>query len=104
MLNHFDDTIKLRKITPTITDGFATQTVTTREVWADKQSATRQEFYFVVVVNRRNEERFVVKTIDYAGEEELEYNGDIYDIVRTYQPSLDRVELTCERRRQRDNK
>lgn len=104
MLNHFDDTIKLRKITPTITDGFATQTVMAREVWADKQSATRQEYYAAAAVNRRIDVIFVVNTIDFADEEELEYNGDIYDIVRTYQPSLDRVELTCERRRQRDNK
>ena len=73
MLNHFDDTIKLRKITPTITDGFATQTVTTREVWADRQSATRQEYYAAAAVNRRIDVIFVVNTIDFADEEELEY-------------------------------
>ena len=103
MLNHFDDTIKLRKITPTITDGFATQTVTTREVWADRQSATRQEYYAAAAVTRRIDVIFVVNTIDFADEEELEYNGDVYDIVDTDRLSLDHVKLTCKRRRQRDN-
>ena len=102
MLNHFDDTIKLRKITPTITDGFPTQTVKTNEVWADKQSATRQKST-AAAVKRQIKVIFVVNTIDFADEEELEYNGDVYDIVDTDRSSLDHVKLTCERRRQREN-
>ena len=102
MLNHFDDTIKLRKITPTITDGFATQTVTTREVWADMQGATRQKST-AAAVKRQIKVIFVVNTIDFADEEELEYDGDVYDIVDTDRSSLDHVELTCKRRRQREN-
>ena len=102
MLNHFDDTIKLRKITPTITDGFATQTVMAREVWADMQGATRQKST-AAAVKQQIKVIFVVNTIDFADEEELEYNGDIYDIVDTDCSSLDHVELTCERRRQREN-
>ena len=102
MLNHFDDTIKLRKITPTITDGFPTQTVKTNEVWADMQGATRQKST-AAAVKRQIKVIFVVNTIDFADEEELEYNGDVYDIVDTDRSSLDHVELTCERRRQREN-
>ena len=102
MLNHFDDTIKLRKITPTITDGFATQTVKTREEWADMQGATRQKST-AAAVKRQIKVIFVVNTIDFADEEELEYNGDVYDIVDTDRSSLDHVKLTCKRRRQREN-
>ena len=74
----------------------------TREVWADKQGATRQKST-AAAVKRQIKVIFVVNTIDFADEEELEYNGDVYDIVDTDRSSLDHVKLTCERRRQREN-
>ena len=99
MLNHFDDVVILRKVTPIIKDGFSTKTVTTNEVWAEKQSASRSEFYAAAGANHRIDIVFVVNDCDFDDEEELEYNGNIYDVVRAYHKSLDRVELNCERRR-----
>ena len=66
------------------------------------QGATRQKST-AAAVKQQIKVIFVVNTIDFADEEELEYNGDVYDIVDTDRSSLDHVELTCKRRRQREN-
>lgn len=99
MLNHCDDVVLLRKVTPDIKDGFSTKTATTTEVWAEKQSAKRSEFYAAAGVKRNIDVVFVINALDYSDEEELEHDGNIYDIVRAYQKDLDHIELSCERRR-----
>lgn len=109
MLNHFDDVVILRKVTPIIKDGFSTKTVTTNEVWAEKQSASRSEFYAAAGINRTIDAVFIINACDFNDEEELEHNGAVYDVVRAFQSGvnttrskglgLDLVQLNCERRR-----
>lgn len=98
MLNHFDEPIQLRTVTETITNGYPTQIVTSRSVWAERKTAKRAEFYSALAVNVRADVVFVVNIIDYENEQEIECGGEIYDVIRTYQNTLDHIELTCQRR------
>ena len=96
---YFSDRIKLRTITTTHdADGFAIQTATSKEVWADRHSVTRTEFYAAQGSRVRTDIGFTVKLADYSGQTEIEYKGIIYDVVRSFELDLDTVDLTCARR------
>lgn len=68
------------------------------ELLAERKGATRSEFYAAEAINRRIDEVFVVNSLDYSGEIYLLFEGDLYDVIRSYPTGHDRVELSCERR------
>lgn len=94
----FSDRILLRTVTNSIVNGFATESATETEVWADQKSVGRSEFYQSAQAGMRADIIFAVHTSDYAGQTEIKYESNIYDVTRTYQKGLDVVELTCVRR------
>lgn len=99
---YFSDRIILRKVKNEIANGFSAEPKpeTEKEVWADKRSVRRTEFYAADKVGRKVDAVFVVNAVDYDGETEIEWNKKKYDVVREYQPpnNIDKIELTCARR------
>ncbi len=94
----FSDRIKLRTVTNSIVNGFATESASEVEVWADQKSVGRSEFYQSAQAGIKADIIFAVHTSDYSGQTEIEYDSNTYDVTRTYQKGLDVVELTCVRR------
>lgn len=68
---------------------------TPRQVFANKRSVRQSEFYAAAMVGLRPEIMFEVRTIEYNGEEKLEYQGKRYDILRTYDKNGEITELVC---------
>ena len=94
----FKDIIDLVAITTAKDpDGFPVTTETKRTVFADKKSVRQSEFYLAAAQNIRLELMFDVRSIDYAGETLLEYNGQRYKIIRTYDKDGEITELICSR-------
>lgn len=99
MQGYFDDKITLRTMKNCVKDGFARErAVSSREVYADKESVGWTEFYLAAQAGRESAVRFKIRSADYGEEQELEYKGEIYDVLRTYQKDRDFIILTCSRR------
>lgn len=71
-------------------------TPTSREVFADKQSIRQSEFYQAAATGLRPEIMFVIRTIDYNQESQLQYNNKTYEIIRTYDKGGEFIELVCQ--------
>ena len=54
--------------------------------YAKKQSVKTNEFYSAVEVGLTPSCEFVVKRLNYNGEEELEWNNERYQVIRTIDP------------------
>ena len=59
---------------------------TTKKCYAKKQSLRTNEFYSAVEVGLTPSIEFVVKRLNYNGEEEIEWNGKRYQVIRTVDP------------------
>src|SRR5690625_1409065 len=73
-------------------------------VLCEVESVTRNEFYNAARVEMQPEIVFIVNRYDYSGESEVEYEGQLYDVIRSYKPNnrnnpkpmdIDRLELVC---------
>mgnify|MGYP000908391241 FL=1 len=94
----FKDIIDLVAITTAKDpDGFPVVTETKRTIFADKKSVRQSEFYQAAAQNIKLELMFDVRSIDYQGEELLEYERQRYKIVRTYDKDGELTELVCSR-------
>lgn len=56
---------------------------------------SRQEAFFAMQIGFRPEFEFIVNPLEYHGEGLLEFNGERYEIYRTYEPNSNEVELYC---------
>lgn len=59
---------------------------TSKKCYAKKQSVKTNEFYSAVEVGLTPSAEFVIKRLNYAGEEELEWNNERYQVIRTIDP------------------
>lgn len=59
---------------------------TTTKCYAKKQSIRTNEFYNAIMVGLTPSCEFVVKRLNYNGQNELEYNNERYEIIRTVDP------------------
>ena len=98
MLHHFDDRLTLVALTHDIVGGFSVESQTRTEVWADRRSVTRAEYYQATQSGIKADIVFTVNAIDYSGQSLVECNGVAYDVVRTYQTETDHIDLTCSQR------
>ena len=73
--------------------GIAVATETKTEVFCSVRSVSRNDFYRAGEIGLALSYVFITNPVNYSGEQLLEYNGERYGIIRTYQPSLDRLEL-----------
>ncbi len=87
-------------------DGFPVEKTERYLEYATKKSVTRSEFWQALqngitakmVLEMRTEDWEETATRNGIKKEyptQLEYDGEIYDIVRTYQTSKAKIELTC---------
>lgn len=97
-----DVKITLRKMTYTVAKGVVESEIKYEtEVWAHPKSVTYNEFYQATEAGYKADIIFSVYSFEYKGEEEVKYSDEVYDVVRTYSTSNDRIELTCSRRKQK---
>jgi hypothetical protein len=66
-----------------------------RQVFANKTSVKRVEFYQAQAVGLKPEIVFEVRLIDYEGEKKLSYEGEQYNVIREYTKDGEIVELIC---------
>ena len=89
-----DTTIKL--ISEEITKneyGAPISTKSEREVFCQCRSVGRADFYNGMQNGLALEYVFVTNPVNYNGEKELEYDGELYAVTRTYKASLDELEI-----------
>lgn len=65
-------------------------------ILAKKRPVPGIEFYQAGQSGITITQLFVVHPFEYNGETELEFEGNLYKVVRTYQTSDDEMELSCE--------
>ena len=56
------------------------------KIYAKKQSVRTNEFYSAVEVGLTPSVEFVIKRLNYNGEDEIEWNNKIYQVIRTRDP------------------
>jgi SPP1 family predicted phage head-tail adaptor len=66
-----------------------------RQVFAEKKSVRQSEFYQAAATGLKPELTFVVWSQEYGGESKLEYNGKLYNIIRTFEKNDREIELVC---------
>lgn len=69
------------------------------EVYCRLKSITRSEFYQAAVAGLRPEFVFVIHSFEYNGEQQVIFEGQEYQVLRTYQDEKnpEEVELICGR-------
>lgn len=93
---YFSDRITLRKETITKdNDGYSSATYQDVEVWANKKSVARSEFYSANANGINAVIAFDVHTEDYNGQKHILYNSKSYEVIRSYQKGEGIVELNC---------
>lgn len=73
----------------------ATEDKTT--IFCDIKSVGRAEFYNAVATGLKPEIIFIIHNYEYSGENQVEYDGKKYNVIRTYENSTEELELTCEK-------
>lgn len=66
-----------------------------RTILAERKSIKQSEFYQAYTAGLKPEISFVVWSAEYKDERKLEYNGVVYDIIRTYEKNEKETELIC---------
>ncbi len=76
-------------------NGYKDTTTTRREVFVNKKSATRSEFYTAKQAGDKIALVLEVRGADYRGETLVEHEGRLYEVVRDYTKSGETYELNC---------
>jgi SPP1 family predicted phage head-tail adaptor len=77
-------------------NGFPTASSETfKQVFANKKSATRSEFYQAAAAGMKVDIVFEIRLVDYSGEKEIRYNSKRHKVIRTYETGGDNIELSC---------
>jgi len=69
---------------------------TSRTVFAHKTGVVRTEFYAALQNNLKPTATFLIRSIEYEGEQKLRHEGKEYLIIRTYDRGDDIMELVCQ--------
>lgn len=93
---YFSDRIKLRAVTTTRnTYGEPIASYTDTEVWANKGSATRSEFYAANANGITIAIVFEVHAEDYSDQSIILFGSTQYDVARAFQKGEGIVQLNC---------
>ena len=94
-----DAEIILRKMEYYIENGVTkSRLLSSVQVCAALSSVTRAEFYTAAQAGMKADLTFTVYDVEYDNQQEIEYNQEVYLVVRTFQKQLDKIELVCTRR------
>ena len=77
--------------------GNQTPIETRKTVLCNVKSVGRNEFYSAATAGLRPSIVFVMHGYEYNGEQQVEFEGVRYKVIRTYSTNFEEVELTCER-------
>ena len=93
---HFSDRITLRAVANSIdTKGFNVETHTDTVVWADKITASQNEFYSAGANGITVSAVFMVHPEEYAGQTEILFETVEYNVERTFQKDKGNIGLVC---------
>ncbi|WP_054028131.1 phage head closure protein [Bacillus sp. FJAT-28004] len=96
MTQRFDRVVYLIRTTTTENAiGDPIKTVSRRETFAEENSVRQSEHYQAAANGLKLELTFVVWTAEYQDEPQLEYEGTVYVISRTFKRKDERTELVC---------
>lgn len=70
---------------------------TKEEIACNKRSLTRSEFYFASQTDLKPSMVLEVHSFEYDNQDFLEFEGERYKVIKTYESSPNIIELTCER-------
>jgi len=70
---------------------------TKKDILCGLKSIGRAEFYNAATTGLKPEITFIVHAYEYSGQKKVEFEGVPYNVIRTYEPSFEELELTCER-------
>lgn len=95
-----DDVATLRQaVITTDAVGNEVKTYIEKTVYCKTHGVTRREFYDAAQAGLRpNVVLTLSNKVDYNGEEEVEWRGKVYGVLRTYWNDADQIELTLEER------
>lgn len=74
-------------------EGVDIPTESSTDVFCKVQSVSRSDFYRAGEMGIALSYVFITNPVNYNGEKIVSYNGNRYGVTRTYQPSLDRLEI-----------
>lgn len=74
-------------------EGVNIATESSIDVFCKVRSVSRADFYSAGELGLALSYVFITNPVNYSGEKILSYNGERYGVVRTYQPSLDVLEI-----------
>lgn len=66
------------------------------EVFGKKKSIKQNEFYQAQASGFKPELKFEINSFEYNNEKFVRYNNKEYRVIRTYEVSLDKIEITLE--------
>ncbi len=90
-----DKAVLIREEKTINANGYKDTTTTRREVFVNKKSATRSEFYTAKQAGDNIALVLEVRGADYRGETLVEHEGRLYEVVRDYTKSGETYELNC---------
>ena len=70
---------------------------TKKDILCGLKSIGRNEFYNAAATGLKPEITFIIHAYEYSGQKKVEFEGVPYNVIRTYEPSFEELELTCER-------
>lgn len=70
---------------------------TKKDILCGLKSIGRNEFYNAAATGLKPEITFIVHAYEYSGQRKVEFEGVTYNVIRTYEPCFEELELTCER-------
>lgn len=90
------DVITLRtKRTGQDVDGYPTVVYDDINVYANKKSVVRAEFYPAYAVGIEAKIAFEVRSEDYDGQKDILHEGKAYEVIRSFQKGEGTIELSC---------
>ena len=96
---NMQDMITLRSVSIEVDAyGVPKETVTEKSIFARVESISAAEFFDGGQNSLKPEYRFLVNAWEYSDEPDVEYNGKVYSVYRTYRRNIDLMELYTERK------
>ena len=93
----FDDVLELIEINYSQNEiGDTIEVKTYTEIFATRKSIRQSEFYQAQSTGLKPEIAFEINSFEYNEETHVRYNNKEYKVLRTYQKSIDKLEIVLE--------
>lgn len=68
-----------------------------KEIFCNVKSVSKNEFYNAATAGLKPSLVFIIHSYEYGNEEKVEFEGVVYNVIRTYIVNSEELELTCEK-------